>query len=73
MLKWIIKAAQEGTLEKALCIDYATGKQVEVLCLRFQEENGRKRLKPVAKIFRNNDHACSEVSPPQGYRTRTNG
>jgi hypothetical protein len=67
MIGQIEKAALVGDLVTVKCKEQEGDGQVDVLCIRFFE--GKKEfLRPVARLYKDQFDALSEVEPPETHR-----
>jgi hypothetical protein len=66
-IEQIERAALVGDLVTVKCKAQEGDGQVDVLCIRFYE-GGKEFLRPVAKLYKDQFDALSEVAPPETHR-----
>ena len=67
LIEQIERAALIGNLVKVKCNTQEGDGQVEVLCIRFYKD-GKKFLRPVARLYKDQFDALEEVNPPEAHR-----
>ena len=65
----IERAALVGDLVTVKCNKQEGNEHVDVLCIRFYEGD-KVLLRPVAKLYKDQFDALSEVAPPETHRVR---